>query len=643
MGRQRRVGGAALVSKRLLGIVLGIGGILVVIAVVRDVGAQALLDVLVLGAPWLPWLIALEVGAAALDALAIRVLHGERTEGAVHARAALLATLSVHTLPGGRMLGEVLRASSIASGSGAGPEAFVRSGAIALVGHGLHVLCVAVMASVAALAVDGPLRWALALVAAWTLVLGTALVAAPRSLRLLRWLASRTGLTKLADVVVLERIDGAPRALALSALSRLVHLIAAGVAVQAVLAAPSVIDGAIVGEALQLLAANVGDAVPGQAGVIEGTFRSLAGSLYPSTHPEVAARAAVAVALLLRASRIVVAAASGLLYVLLGALPQRLPRALARPAVLLGLLALMPSPSAAQTHVVVHQRMVGLVNPVGAEHAISLGVRVDHDDGVDPLREGTHLELGGVAYVSPISQLSGGYVQVSPWAFLVLRAELLSLTQWPIGMDGAGYYAVEGNDRLVGGLSADDGAVAAGFDLQLSATLQLAVQIDAVRPIFLAQLMLEHETLGDAPFHYDPRYDLVLARQDWMLAASSYALLEIAASPQVALRFGAFDDLRFVPRSGYANHVLGPVAMLALTELDPAVPEILVLIRAGEHLDASRREGEWTGLLAVLCTYELGAVDRGADPSAVDPARPPRARAGDRDEGRAGSRTPGPS
>jgi hypothetical protein len=597
------------VNKHAFSGLLAIVGTLALGLLIREVGVGQLLAALAAGASVVPLLVLLEIAGMALDALAIRALHGARgreIEVRTWVRSTLVATFAAQTLPGGRVLGEVLRASLIAPrlAEGASTPA-VRAASVALVGHGLHVLVASGMASACAVMLDGPLRWALAAVAAWTLALGTTLTCAPRSLPALRWIARRLQLTQLADVSSVEPIDGLPRALGFSVLARLVHLTSAGVAVHAVLTASSPPMGALVSESLQLLAANVGDAVPGQAGVIEGTFRVFSDALYPSASPTSAASAAVAVALLLRATRIGVAATAGVAYWLA-------PARSLRTALAIGAL-LVPSGAAAQPTLIAHQRLVALVNPFGAEHGFALGVRWERGDGVDPLREGTHLELGGVTYVSPLSQLSGAYLQFVPWAFLVLRAELMSLTQWPIGLDGAGYYAIpeyaaQASDQLLGPMPADEGAVAAGFDLQLSATLQLAARFGIWRPILLAQVTFEHETLGDAPFHYDPRYDLVLARQDWMVASSSYAMIELAASSQVAIRIGAYDDLRFVPRSGYANHVLGPVAMLSLTELDAAVPEVLILVRAGAHLDDSRREGEWTGLLGLLVTYDLGAA-----------------------------------
>jgi len=373
-GRERRLGGAPLVNKPILSVLLATVGAFGLILLVGEVGFSALLDALAGGVTVVPLLLLLELSGMALDALASRALHGARgrdVDMRTWIRSSLIATFAAQTLPGGRVLGEALRASLIAPRLTAGTStSAVRSASVALVGQGLHVLAVSAMASIAALVVDGPLRWALVAVAAWTLVLGTTLLWAPRQLRMLRWIARRLQLAQLAEASTLEPIDGLPQALAYSALARLLHLVSAGLAVHAVLAARSPVVGAVVSESLQLLAANVGDAVPGQAGVIEGTFRVFSEVLYPLASPAAAASAAVAVALLLRATRIGVAATAGIAY-WLG--PHRSLRA----ALALGCL-LEPSVSAAQSPtLVVHQRLVGPVNPVGAEHAISLGVRVD--------------------------------------------------------------------------------------------------------------------------------------------------------------------------------------------------------------------------------------------------------------------------
>ncbi len=253
-----------------------------------------------------------------------------------------------------------------------------------------------------------------------------------------------------------------------------------------------------------------------------------------------------------------------------------------------------------RTDAVVHQRLAVAIEPMGVELATALAWRLRWDDGTDPLSAGTHLELGAIAYVSPADAITGGYVSFSPWAFLTLRAELTSLSAWPLGELGAGFSPVENEAASAPGV----GAPAFGVRASLTATLALAVQIDRFRPILHVQLGADFEELGEQPFHFSARHDRVLARQDWMLTSAAHLFLETRVDPTLALRLGAFDDVRAVPRSGHVSHVVGPAAMLVLERLDTHVPELSVLVRAGAHVDETAREGAWTGLIALFARYE---------------------------------------
>ncbi len=276
---------------------------------------------------------------------------------------------------------------------------------------------------------------------------------------------------------------------------------------------------------------------------------------------------------------------------------------------LVALCSLCSLPAQAQ-HGVVTQRVVGLVNPVGAEHMIAVGVRAPLGDQDELLFGGAHVEAGLVDYTSPIDTRYGAYLQLSPLAFLVLRAELTGIAMWSLGMEGAGFYPVDGYGAEVRGdnLAAGSGGDATGSNLQLSAIVQGAVSLGPVRPIFWSQLALDHETLGDAPFHYSPRTGLVLRRDDWMLGSSTMLLLEVALDEGVLLRVGAYDDLRYVPGSGVLINQVGPMVALSLERVDPSITEILFLVRAAAYTSSPTLEGQWTGLAGVIVRYDLGSL-----------------------------------
>jgi hypothetical protein len=126
---------------------------------------------------------------------------------------------------------------------------------------------------------------------------------------------------------------------------------------------------------------------------------------------------------------------------------------------------------------VIHERVVGLVNPLGAEHMLQGGLRVPVGDPHELLFTNAHFEVGASNYTSPIYTMTGGYLQLSPLAFLVLRAEITGVAMWPIGMDGGGHYPVNGYDAPLGAndLPAHLARDAHGWNAQLSAIVQGAL------------------------------------------------------------------------------------------------------------------------------------------------------------------------
>lgn len=347
-------------------------------------------------------------------------------------------------------------------------------------------------------------------------------------------------------------------------------------------------------EGMQLVAANAGDLVPGHAGVLEVSARHFATVLTSGV-----LGTAIALALTLRLARILSAALAAM------ALSRGLRRmaALSVPSLLV-----VASTASAQVELVGRERLVGLVGPVGAEHMFAIAAREDWQRDDDLLSLGTGVETGLISYTSPIDSLTGGYVEVTPLSFLVLRAEVLGVGLWPIGMDGTGYHAVRGEVVDPSRLPSDEGRLAAGIDARVGATLQLAVQLGGLRPILFAQATAEYLRLGESDQYFSARYDAVLAREDWMVTSTAYAMIEGALRPHVALRIGVYDDLRAVPQSGRLSHTLGGVAMVVWSNPDPVLSELAIASRGGLHVDDTSRTGEWTTLIAVMAGYRLGAL-----------------------------------
>lgn len=273
----------------------------------------------------------------------------------------------------------------------------------------------------------------------------------------------------------------------------------------------------------------------------------------------------------------------------------------------------LPEPAAAQDgglRGVIHERLVLLLNPMGAEHELRAGVRARLGDPDALLFTGAHAEAGGVSQVSPVYAIHGGYLQVSPLAFLVLRAEMTGTLMWPIGMDGAGYYPLGGYGADVRSeqLPGHAGEGAGGWNLTLAATLQGLVPLGPARLLIWNQTQISHVTLGEASHFYSLEHDLILAGRDWVLENDALLLAEVSLSESVALRFGAYDNLRHVPASGYVGHQVGPIVMLAFERPADAVTSLGLFVRGGWYTHHVVRRDEVTTLGGVQVTYDLGRL-----------------------------------
>lgn len=221
-------------------------------------------------------------------------------------RGGLLAYLAGAFSPAGRVVGEAARASALAPSIGG-----ARAVAGAARAHGVFLVANAAVSVLcfAAVARASGSRAPLALLVGWNAVLngalGALLVSAAR-LRLAQ-VAGRVSSRLAARLAALEASARAlPRAIgaaiALALLGRALHVLQAGVVLHALGGA---FCAAWLGEAIQIAAANLGDAVPAQAGVLEAAARTFAPDL------GLVASTADALALLLRAPRLALAALAG--------------------------------------------------------------------------------------------------------------------------------------------------------------------------------------------------------------------------------------------------------------------------------------------------------------------------------------------
>ncbi len=254
------------------------------------------------------------------------------------------------------------------------------------------------------------------------------------------------------------------------------------------------------------------------------------------------------------------------------------------------------------------QYLVGLLNPMGAEHHLELGVRADFADGSDSLWDNAHFAAGVTSFVSPVYAITGGYLELQPFSFLVLRGQVTGVSVWPIGMNGAGHYGVDGYlaDVSNQALPANLGGSAVGLSAQGSVTLQGALDLDAgTRLVFQSEATFVREVLGDAPFYYSMKYDLVLAQTDFLVTNSAFLGVDVRVNRDLLLRVGAYDDLRHVPSSGYVGHQTGALLMFEWQRVHPHVSALSVFVRGGAFTHHVLRAGQPTVLAGIAIDYDF--------------------------------------
>lgn len=296
-----------------------LSGLVVLALLIRKVGAQELKEVLSRAAPWLPVVLALEVGRMLLDAVATRTSYGPKTR---HVplwsifRAQLITTPVASLAPAGRTAGEAMKAAMLSPYTD-GPTATAAaatSQAASLVAGGL----ISIPCALAAWVLTGP-SWLTLALGVHTVVLviaGAGMRAGMRAHGLGTWLKRR--FHRIASHT--ETFQQSARHQGLLP-TRPIAAVFAGRVLQVVqygtLAVAVGIDTtavrALVAQGLNMVALAVGTLVPGQFGVSDGAF-ALSAKIFNTTTAK-----AMAIAVLAHAMQV--------LFILAGSLTPVLWRA----------------------------------------------------------------------------------------------------------------------------------------------------------------------------------------------------------------------------------------------------------------------------------------------------------------------------
>lgn len=264
-------------------LLLGVGA---VVGLVYDAGPEAVWSTIVHAGVWLPLVLAGEIGFAAMDVLALRLMYGARgahVPARVWLRSGMMAYGIMILLPAGRAGGEVMRAASLAPYIG-GPRA--AAGATLLQGVTLWGNTLISIPCYAAVAIASGPTSTLALFVAGnglvTALIGSLLLFGARASSLGGFLGRRIKMLAPHGARFDESLRELPSLPILPVgaafLGRVFQAMQYGVILLAVGGTLTIVSG-LVAQAIHLVGAGLGDMVPNQVGVTEFAYNAFAGDL----------------------------------------------------------------------------------------------------------------------------------------------------------------------------------------------------------------------------------------------------------------------------------------------------------------------------------------------------------------------------
>ena len=258
-----------------------------------------------------------------------------------------------------------------------------------------------------------------------------------------------------------------------------------------------------------------------------------------------------------------------------------------------------------------HHSLVLLLNPTGAEYNGRLGLCVSLYEDDEPALSQNHFEAGVSTYLTPIYAVPGAYVQLSPATFFYIRAEIAAIGIWSIPLAGSGYYprAGYGGSWQSDDVPADSGESAYGWTARVRATLRGSVDLSpGLSAMLVISPWVEVNALDHGDFYLDVRDDVIAANGDWVFAAQAALVLGMQIPDGPQLRFGAFNDMRWVPSSGYVAHRFGPIAMASFPWPDAEVETIDLFLRLGFYTNHRFRAGQLATMAGVAVDHDIGGL-----------------------------------
>lgn len=258
-----------------------------------------------------------------------------------------------------------------------------------------------------------------------------------------------------------------------------------------------------------------------------------------------------------------------------------------------------------------HHLLVGRVNPGGVEHSGRFGICTPFIEEPGMLFDRTHAEVGLVHSLAPAYGQLGGYLQLTPLSFLVMRAELSALTYWPFPSNRAGYFPVAGYeaDHHPDVLPSEQGQNATGLNANLVAIPRARVPMGPIALIALSVLAYEYWAVGDEDYYVNIRREMVLGREDALITNEAMLMVEIPLTDGgFNMRIGAYDALAYGVGSEALSNGAGALLMVNWPEIHPDVRQLTPFVRLGGYSHHPFRTEQFQFYGGLLTTFDFGAL-----------------------------------
>lgn len=248
--------------------------------------------------------------------------------------------------------------------------------------------------------------------------------------------------------------------------------------------------------------------------------------------------------------------------------------------------------------------------PVGAELEVKFGACWPFVAGKGELFDYSHVVLGADVQTTAGYVQAGPYVELMPLSVLGFRAELHWVDYYSSGLSGVGYHrrpnyaaAFRPSD-----LPAARAAHASGYNGVLAAWLQLEIELGGSVSLFgWDEAALEHWSLGDGPYYYNARWDVILAANDDLVRNDAYVGVNAAFMPELKVGLGPVSLLRRVPAAQYTALELGGAINLSWQRSLGPLRSLDALLGGGKFIAHSFRRGVF-GVLSLTARWDMGSL-----------------------------------